>query len=297
MVLTIAVVMGGVRNGVERWSRILMPILFVMIAVMLANSFTVAGFGEGFRFIFGFHTEDLTAAGVLEALGHAFFTLSLGMGTILTYGSYLNRDDDIVAASISVATLDTVISLSAAMIIFPVIFTFGMEPGSGPGLVFITVPVALSQLPGGAILAVIFFALLVFAAVTSAISILEVTTSYFIDEHDWSRAKATLVSGTAIALVGIPSALCGSTEFFAGGFIGGRNWFDSFDYLVSNWLLPLGGLGIALFTAWRLDDAIRHREFLTGSKLAPFYKGWLFLLKLVVPVAISLVFLHAVGLV
>jgi NSS family neurotransmitter:Na+ symporter len=274
-----------------------MPLLFVMIGVMLVNSFTVEGFGEGLRFVFGFHTEDLTAAGVLEALGHAFFTLSLGMGTILTYGSYLNPHDDIAAASISVATLDTVISLSAAMIIFPIIFTFGMEPGSGPGLVFITVPVALSQLPAGAMLAVIFFGLLVFAALTSAISILEVTTSYFIDEHQWSRTKATLVSGIAIAIVGIPSALSGSTALFGRGYIGGRNWFDSFDYLVSNWLLPLGGLGIALFTAWRLDDAIRHREFLTGSKLAVFYKGWLLLLKFVVPVAIGFVFLHAVGLV
>jgi NSS family neurotransmitter:Na+ symporter len=294
MVATIGVVLGGVRRGVERWSRILMPLLFVMILVMLVNSFTVDGFSEGFGFVFGFNTQDLTAAGVLEALGHSFFTLSIGMGAILTYGSYLNRHDDIAAASVAISMLDTAIALAAALILFPIIFTFGMAPEAVPGLVFIAVPIALAQLPAGAFLSVIFFALIVFAALTSAISILEVTTSYFIDEHDWSRKKATLFSGAAIAALGIPSALSGSTALFGRAYIGGRNWFDSFDYLVSNWLLPLGGLGIALFTAWRLDEAIRHREFLSGSKLAPLYKGWLFLLKFVVPIGIIFVFLHAV---
>jgi NSS family neurotransmitter:Na+ symporter len=297
MAITIAVVLGGIRKGLERWARILMPALFGMMLIMLVNSFTLDGFSEALSFVFGLHTEDLTAAGVLEALGHGFFTLSLGMGAILTYGSYLKPEDDIMAASVAIASLDTVIALTAAMILFPIIFTFGLAPGSGPGLVFITVPIALSQLPGGAMLSILFFGLLVFAALTSAISILEVTTSYFIDERGWSRHRAVLVSGAAIVLLGVPSALSGSSAFFSGSFIGGRNWFDSFDYLVSNWLLPLGGLGIALFTAWRLDDAIRHREFLNGTKLAPFYKGWLLLLKFVVPVGILLVFLHAVGIV
>ena len=297
MIVTVSVVVGGVSKGLERWSRILMPALFVLMIILLVNSFTLDGFGRALDFVFGFHTEQLTASGVLEALGHAFFTLSLGMGAMLTYGSYLRRDDDIMSASITISVLDTVIALTASMILFPIIFTFNMEPGAGPGLVFVSVPIALSQLPAGGFLSFVFFALLVFAALTSSISMLEVVTSYMIDEKGWLRSRATLVSGAIIAVIGIPSALSGGTALFGSGFaeIFGRNWFDTFDYLVSNWMLPLGGLGIALFTAWRVDDAIRHREFLNGTKLAYFYRTWLFLLKFVVPVGIVLVFLHAIG--
>jgi NSS family neurotransmitter:Na+ symporter len=299
MVLTIGVVLGGVGKGIERWSRILMPTLFGLLVILLANSFTLEGFGAGFDFIFGFHTENLTRDGVLEALGHAFFTLSLGMGAMLTYGSYLHRDDDIVAASVTISALDTTLALVASLALFPIIFTFGMEPGTGPGLVFVSVPVALSQMTGGGFLAVVFFFLLVFAALTSAVSLLEVVTSYLIDEKGWTRRKAGLCSGGIILLVGIPSALSGGTELFGSRFAetigGGRNWFDTFDYLATNWMLPLGGLGIALFTAWQMDDAIRHRAFLVGTKMAIFYKIWLLLLKFVVPFGISLVFLHAIG--
>ena len=299
MGLTIAVVMGGVAKGVERWSRILMPTLFIMLLVLLVDSFTLSGFKQGFDFVFGLHTERFTAAGALEALGHSFFTLSLGMGAMLTYGSYLRRDHDIVAASITISALDTLIALVASLVLFPIIFSFGMEPGAGPGLVFISMPIALSQMPGGTFLSILFFGLLVFAALTSAISMLEVVTSYLIDERNWIRRRATLVSGALIALVGIPSALSGGTEIFGSGFasVFGKNWFDSFDYLASNWMLPLGGLGISVFTAWRMNEALRHDDFLSGTKLAGFYKGWLLLLKFVVPVAIVLVFLHAVGLI
>ena len=299
MGLTIAVVLGGVARGVERWSRILMPTLLVMLLVLLIHSFTLSGFKQGFGFVFGLHTERFTAAGALEALGHAFFTLSLGMGAMLTYGSYLRREDDVVAASIMISGLDTLIALIASLVLFPIIFSFGMEPGAGPGLVFISIPIALSQMPGGTFLSILFFGLLVFAALTSAISMLEVVTSYLIDERNWIRRRATLVSGALIALVGIPSALSGGTEIFGSGFasVFGKNWFDSFDYLASNWMLPLGGLGISVFTAWRMNEALRHDDFLSGTKLAAFYKGWLLLLKYVVPVAIVLVFLHAVGLI
>jgi NSS family neurotransmitter:Na+ symporter len=297
MTMTVLVVVGGIGKGIERWSRILMPTLFGLMLILLANSFTMDGFAEGFDFVFGFHTESLTRDGVLEALGHAFFTLSLGMGAMLTYGSYLNRDDDIVSASITISALDTLLALTASLALFPIIFTFGMEPGAGPGLVFVSVPVALSQMAGGGFFAAVFFFLLVFAALTSAVSLLEVVTSYLIDEKAWSRARATLVAGSIVLVVGIPSALSGGTELFGSGFEArfGRNWFDSFDYLASNWLLPLGGLGIALFTAWRLDDAIRHRSFLEGTKLAVFYRVWLLLLKFVVPFGIALIFLHAIG--
>ena len=299
MMMTVAVVLGGVAKGVERWSRILMPGLFVMLLILLAKALTVPGFGQAVDFIFGFHTEKFTAGGALDALGHAFFSLSLGMGTMLTYGSYLQRDDDIISASITISVLDTAIAIMASMILFPFIFSRGMEAAQGPGLVFISIPMAMGQMAGGVFLAPIFFTLLVFAALTSAISMLEVTTSYFIDERKWHRRKATIVSGALIGLVGIPSALSGGTKFFGADMAAlvGKNWFDSFDYLASNWMLPLGGLGIAIYTAWRMDKAIRRDHFLAGSKLRSFYMVWLLLLKFLVPVAIVLVFLRAVGMI
>ena len=298
MGLTIAVVFGGVSKGVERWSRILMPALLIMMLVLLGNSLTLDGFGKAVQFLFGFHQDKFTAAGALEALGHAFFSLSLGMGAMLTYGSYLRRRDDIVGASVTISALDTCIALVASLMLFPIIFSYGMEPAAGPGLVFISVPIALSQMPGTTFLATVFFALLVFAALTSAISMLEVATSYLIDQRGWQRRRAAVAAGLTTALVGLPSALSGGTRLFGSGMeaLVGRNWFDSLDYLVTNWMLPLGGLGMALFTAWRMNQRLRREEFLLGSRLRGFYQSWLFLLKYPVPVAILLIFLNAVGL-
>jgi NSS family neurotransmitter:Na+ symporter len=299
MGLTIAVVFGGVSKGVERWSRILMPALLIMMLVLLGNSLTLDGFGKAVQFLFGFHQDKFTAAGALEALGHAFFSLSLGMGAMLTYGSYLRRRDDIVGASVTISALDTCIALVASLMLFPIIFSYGMEPAAGPGLVFISVPIALSQMPGTTFLATVFFALLVFAALTSAISMLEVATSYLIDQRGWQRRRAAVAAGLTTALVGLPSALSGGTRLFGSGMeaLVGRNWFDSLDYLVTNWMLPLGGLGMALFTAWRMNQRLRQAEFLLGSRLRGFYQSWLFLLKYPVPVAILLIFLNAVGLI
>ena len=162
MAITVGVVWGGIRKGIERWARILMPTLLAFMVILLVNSFTMEGFSEAADFVFGFHSENLTAAGVLEALGHAFFTLSIGMGAMLTYGSYLKNDDDIVSAAITVSVLDAVIALLACMVLFPIIFTFGLEPGQGPGLVFVSMPIALSQMGAGTFFSVVFFALLFF---------------------------------------------------------------------------------------------------------------------------------------
>ncbi|HLT36101.1 MAG TPA: sodium-dependent transporter, partial [Enhygromyxa sp.] len=235
---------------------------------------------------------------VLEALGHSFFTLSVGMGAMLTYGSYLKRDDDIVTASVSIAVLDTLVALLACLILFPITFTHGMEPAAGPALVFQNIPIAFSQLPGSTLWAVMFFVLLVFAALTSAISLLEVACSYFIDELGWSRSVAVPVTGGAIILLGIPSALAASSQVFGKGMeeAVGRNWFDLFDYVSSNWMLPLCGLGISMFAAWRLGDAARRVQFEAGStlgRLEVVYLGWLQVLRWVVPIAIVLVMLHA----
>lgn len=297
MGLTIAVVLGGISHGLERWARILMPGLFIMLLILLGKAFTLDGFQQGFDFVFGFHAEKLTTGGVLQALGQAFFSLSLGMGALLTYGSYLHHEDDIVSASVAISALDTLIALLASLVIFPIIFTYGLEATQGPGLIFVSIPIALSQMPGGAFPAIIFFGLLIFAALTSSISMLEVAASYLIDEKNWSRPRATLAAGGAIALFGVPAALSGGTFLFGDGVrsLFGLNWFDSMDYLASNIMLPLGGLGIAIFVGWRLNEAVRHDHFLTGSRLAFFYKSWLKLLRFLAPIAIVLVFLQAIG--
>jgi NSS family neurotransmitter:Na+ symporter len=239
----------------------------------------------------------LTAASVLEALGHAFFTLSLGMGCMLTYGSYFERDGDAVAAAIAIGVLDSLVALLACMVLFPITFTHGMQPAAGPGLVFKGVPLALSALPGGALLTAIFFALLVFAALTSAISLLEVATASLIDERGWPRRRAAGTMGAVIAVLGIPSALSGGTQLFGEALERsiGRNFFDTFDYLASNWMLPLGSLGTALLVGYRMDAALRHEEFARGSSLGRLYRAWLGLLRYAVPVGMTLVFLHALG--
>jgi NSS family neurotransmitter:Na+ symporter len=242
---------------------------------------------------------------VLEALGHSFFTLSLGRGAMITYGCYLRKDEDLVTTSVTVAALDTGIALMACLVLFPIIFSFGMEPGAGPGLVFKSMPIAFSQMPLGGLWATVFFVLVVFAALTSAISLLEVTASYFIDERGWSRKVATIACGGVITLIGIPSALSGGSDLFGGDFAqltatlgvnegNGFNWFDFFDYAASNWMLPLGGLGIATFMAWRVSGSAREKAFKAGTRFGRLYWGWVFLLRFIVPLGVIAVFLHAI---
>ncbi|MFQ5767522.1 MAG: sodium-dependent transporter [Acidobacteriota bacterium] len=249
MALTIAIVLGGVRKGIEAASRILMPALFLLLMILLADACRQPGFGKAVSFLFSPNAGKLTASGVLEALGHSFFTLSLGMGALITYGSYLSRDSDIVGAAFTISILDTVVALMACLILFPVLFSFGMSSQAGPGLVFKSMPIAFGQMAGGSLLGVTFFILLLFAALTSAISLLEVVVATFIDQMGWGRRKATLVLGTAIFLFGLPSAAAGADKIFPfWDDLFGKNFFDSFDYVASNWLLPLGGFFIAVGT-------------------------------------------------
>ncbi len=305
MLLTIAIVAAGVHAGVERWSRILMPLLFLMILALVLRAVGTDGFAPALDFVFGLHAQALTPAGVLEALGHSFFTLSLGMGAMLTYGSYLRARDDVVATSLAVGGLDTLISLMACMMIFPIIMLAGLTPAAGPGLVFVSLPIAFGQLPGGALWAAVFFVLLAVAALTSAISLLEVAVAHFMDSRGWSRRRAAIGIGAVIFLLGIPSALSGGTRLFGADFAAvtavlfgeghGKNWFDLADYLASNWMLPLGGLGIAVFVAWRMGGQAREQAFKAGSRFARLYWGWLWLLRYIVPVGVLAVFLHALG--
>lgn len=296
LLLTAGVVVGGVRAGIERWSRVLMPLLFIVLLALLAKAVTLDGFAAAFDFVFGLHTERLSPAGVLEALGHAFFTLGVGVGVVLAYGSYLPREANLVRDGLAIAGLDTLIALVACLVVFPITFTYGLEPGEGPGLVFVTLPVAFAQMPGGALLATAFFGLLFFAALTSSISMLEVPVSFLIDSKGWSRRRAVGAALGVIGLLSIPTSLTGATVLFGDGFarIFGKNWFDLVLDTVSNWIMPLGGLGFALFVGWRLREPLRRDQFPPGLSFTA-YRGWLLVLRYFVPLAVAAVFLHAVG--
>jgi len=305
MLLVTWTVLRGVRAGVERWNRWLMPLLLAMMVALTARAVTLDGFGAALEFVFGLHGADLSARSVLEALGHSFFTLSLGMGAMITYGSYVGDDEDVAAASVTISALDTLISLLACLMIFPITFTFGLAPGAGPGLIFANLPIGFAQIPGGAAWGTLFFALLAVAALSSGISALEVVVAHAMDEFGWSRARASLTLAAAIALLGVPSALSGATTVFGSGFAEwttplfgpgkGRNWFDTFDWLASNLALPLGGLGVAVFVAWRMGPAARERAFCAGSSWARAYWAWLWLLRWLVPLGVVVILLNALG--
>lgn len=297
MLLTVLVVLGGVRRGIERWSVILMPTLLVMLLALLVRAVSLDGFSQAFDFVFGLNAEKLTPSGVLEAMGHSFFTLSLGMGGMLTYGSYMSRRESLVGSAVAVSLLDTLIALLACLVIFPITFSYGMEPAAGPGLVFTHMPIAFSQMGAGSLLATVFFGLLVFAALTSAIALLEVGVSYFIDEKGWSRRKSTIVAATLVTILGVPSALTGSTALFGSDMQQrlGADWFTLISGVASNWMLPIGGLGMAIFAGWFLPETLRRTEFLTATRWGRLYRTWLLLLRFLVPVAVAAVFLHLLG--
>lgn len=301
MGLVIGVVIGGVKQGIEKWNKVLMPILILIFIILAISSVFLDGWKDAVKFVFYPHADRLKASGVLEALGHAFFTLSLGMGAMLTYGSYLQKDTDIPKAAVMISVLDTGIALLACMVMFPIVFTYGFAPEAGPGLAFKTLPIIFSSFGSfGMFVSFIFFLLLVFAALSSAVSLLEVVTSNFIDKNNWSRYKATLITGGIIFLFGIPSALSGAgTLFPEWSVMYGKNFFDTFDYLASNWMLPLGGLFISIYVGWVMDPRLRQAEFQEGSTWTQgwLYNGWLIFLKFVAPIAVFLIILQKVGLI
>lgn len=255
MVMTIAIVIKGVSGGIEKASKILMPVLFLILIGLGIRVMFLDGFSEALKFLFYPDFSKLTWEGVLEAVGHSFFTLSLGMGAMLTYGSYIGKRQPLVKSALIIGLLDTVIALVAGLIIFSVVFTYQGEPKAGPTLMFVTLPLLFKKLAGGSIIAILFFMLIAFAALTSAISLLEVVVSALVTKKEWSRVKATLLSGIVIWALGI---LCALSFNVLGDFkpLFDKNVFDLFDALTSKIFLPLGGLLIAVFFGWSWKGGI-----------------------------------------
>ncbi|MEW6413424.1 MAG: sodium-dependent transporter [Candidatus Zixiibacteriota bacterium] len=289
MVLCIGIVIGGVQRGIERWSKILMPSLFlILLGLMFYGLFFTHGGGKAIDFLFKPDFHKLSAEAVLSALGHAFFTLSLGMGAMLTYGSYMRRDESITRDAVVVSVLDTVVALIAGVAIYSLVFNYQTDPAAGPGLIFKTLPVLFAQT--GPLVSVPFFVLLTFAALTSGISLLEVVVAYFIDERGWSRHKATLLMGGIIWALGLLSAIAAITVPFRGR---EQGFFDIFDFISTNYMLPIGGLFTCLFAAWVMKESDKVAEL--GRK-GPLYKGLIFVLRYVTPIAVFIVLLHGLEL-
>ncbi len=290
MAISVAIVLKGLRDGLERWTNILMPALFVLLLALLAYSFTLDGFPQAISFLFSPDSSKLTAPGILEAVGHSFFTLSLGMGVILTYGSYLSKKENLVKVAFTIAFLDTAIALIAGIIIFSIVFTFGLEPGAGPGLIFSTLPTLFAKLPGGAIISILFFLLVTFAAITSAVSILEVVVAYLHDKHKICRKKATISTGAAIGLLGLLTVF--STNIMAEVKVFGLTFFDLFDKLTSSYFLPIGGLLISLFFGWILGPKAAEKVVGPNNKFLVYCLVWL--TRIFAPVAVLLVIYNGV---
>ena len=287
--MTVAIVAGGVRRGIERWSKILMPALIILLlSLMTYGLFGTHGGSRALEFLFKPDFANLSAEGVLSALGHAFFTLSLGMGIMITYGSYMGRGERILRDAVTISILDPVIALLAGIVIFSLVFAYGTEPDAGPGLIFETLPVLFAQ--AGPMVSVPFFVLLTFAALTSTISGLEVVTSYFIDRRGWRRVPATITLGACIWAVGIICAIDAIKVPFRGS---EQSFFDIFDFVTTNYMLPAGGLLTCLFVAWAVKDKVRAEEFGSSGGL---YKTTITLLKFVTPIAVLIVLLHGLEL-
>lgn len=285
MVLTIGVVLGGVKGGIERASMVLMPLLFLILVVLAIRAVTLPGAGEGVRF---FLTPDFSKVGVATlttALGQAFFSLSIGLGAMMTYGSYLERNQDIGRAAGWVVGLDTLAAMLAGFAILPAVFAAGLNPEVGPGLAFVTLPTVFASIPLGALFGTLFFVLLAIAALTSSISLLEPIVAYFIDEHGMRRGPMTVAAGAAAFLLSIPSAL--SLGPWSGFTLFGKGILDLLDALTAGIMLPVGGLLISIFVGWVI--APRALAEIAAGKSGPprFTRVWLWILRLPAPVAIA----------
>jgi len=299
MALTTGGVYFGIKGGIERVAKILMPLLFTILLVLVIYSTTTSGFGEAIRFLFKPDFSTLTKGAVLEALGHAFFTLSLGMGAMLTYGSYIGKEISIPRAALQISILDTLIALMACVIMFSIINTSHIEVNKSATILFTTIPTVLVKLPGGGLLNALFYILIGFAALTSTISLLEVVSSFAIDELGWSRHRATVTMGSVITVFGVLNALSlgGNSTLSSINLIGRESTqgvFGTMDYLASNWFLPVGGFLIALFCGWLLNSATTRQELEDGHGPLAGYGLWRFLIRFVAPLAVGAIIVSVI---
>ncbi|WP_305404986.1 sodium-dependent transporter [Photobacterium leiognathi] len=293
LLLNIFVVIRGVSGGIEKAGKILMPLLFIILIIVSVKGLTLPGAMAGLEFLFKPDFSKIDSSVVLAALGQAFFSLSLGMGCMLTYGSYLRKKENLVQTTAMVTAMDTGVALLAGIAMFPAMFAFSMEPSAGPGLVFVVVPQLFAEMGGiGFILALLFFIGLSVAALTSSVSLLEVVVAYLIDEKGFSRVTAVFSASIVMALLCILASLSigglGPKLFDTGA-------FDIFDLLTDKIFLAVGGMLVCLFAGWRLDRSELKKEITNDGKVSfPLFNLWYALIKYIIPVAIAIVAISGV---
>lgn len=293
IIATALIVLAGIKRGIEKYTKIMMPVLFVMVVVIAVRSATLPGAGAGLDFLFKPDFSKVTANTFLEALGQAFFSLSVGAGTIMTYASYVDRKESIVGLSAQTAIADTLFAIIAGLAIMPAVFSFGISPSQGPGLVFITLPYIFAQLPLGSFIAIIFFFILFIAAITSSISMLEVIVAYVSEELGLSRKGAIALSVSVILVLG---SLCSLSQGVLSDItLFGNNIFDCFDKFSANILLPLGGLFAVIFVGWRMKKADVTDEITSAGiyKYPSFMQNFIyFSIKYLAPLVVAVIMLQ-----
>ena len=285
MITTVWVVYKGVGEGIEKYCKFLMPALFLILFVLIARSVTLEGAAKGLDFYLKPDFSKITGTTIAAALGQAFFSLSLGMGCMITYGSYVDKQTTLPSSAVQICVIDTMVAFLAGLVIFPAVFAFGVDAGAGPGLTFVTLPSVFAMMPGAMIWSALFFLLLYIAALTSAISLLEVVSAYFID-RGWSRPKAAIIMGFLIFALGVPCAtsLSGAPKVY------GKDFLDAMDFLSSNVLLPLGGVFISLFVGWFWTADARKEVTNEGTHSFGLMEIWIWICRVVAPAAILYIF-------
>ena len=294
--MTHFIIVSGVKDGIENTSKIMMPLLFIILFALCIRSVTLPNAEKGLDFLFKPDFSKLTSAVVLSAMGQAFFSLSIGMGCLITYSSYFDNKTNMQNTALQVTILDTLVAVLAGVMIFPAVFSFGIAPTAGPELVFITLPNVFQQLPLGGLWSLVFFVLLALAALTSTISLHEVATAYIHEEYHISRAKAALFVSGGVLFLGIISSL--SIGVWKEYTIFGLTFFDLLDYLTAKIMLPFGGMLICIYVGTRVDKKILKDE-LTNKGTVPFYffNTYAFFMKYIAPIAIGLIFFNELGII
>lgn len=294
ILINVLVITMGVKDGIERACKYMMPILFIFFMIIVVRAVTLDGAMEGIIFFLKPDFSSITAEGFLYALGQSFFALAVGFSAMVTYSSYLDRKTSIVSSASWVVIMNIFVSILAGLAIFPVVFSLGFEPAEGPGLLFIVLPAAFSQIPFGELFLALFLILFLFAALTSSFQLIETIVAAITDNRKLSRKKVTWTTGTIIFIASIPAGL--SSGILSDVMLFGKNIFDITDYLVSNVILPLGALFICLFVIFKMDRKIIREQFYLGSNApAAIFPAWWFLMRFVIPITIIIVFLSTLG--
>ena len=294
MVITMAILIRGLRKGIERTVQILMPLLFILLLLMVAYAAVEGDMAAGLHFMFDFDLSAINGRVVLMAVGHAFFSIGVAMGLMMGFGAYLGKEISITKSALIISAMDTAVALIAGIAIFPIVFANGLDPAEGPGLIFVTLPIAFGNMPGGMIFGALFFTLLFFAALTSSIGSLEPAVAWVEEHRGIKRSSAAIITCGSAFLIGMGTIFSFNiwSDWHPLSFVGRfaeTNFFDLLDYITANLMMPLGGLLLALFVGWRVSPQAVADELDIRSPW--FFKTWFWLLRWVVPISITIIFM------